>query len=89
MVVQQGAKAILLLQRYFISLGDDWIYIFWSMLLVLEAHCSGRPSHTIAEGAASLVPLPCCLQPWKAAAIHAEHCSPCILCASFDQPFND
>lgn len=42
-------------------LGIEWIYLFWSMLLVLEEHCSGRPSHTIAAGAASLVsPLPLC-----------------------------
>lgn len=42
-------------------LRTEWVYLFWSVLLVLEELCSGRPSHTIAEGAASLVSPPRCL----------------------------
>lgn len=55
-------------QRYFIiaevfyqSWRFEWIYLFWTMLLVLEENCSGRPSHTVAAGAASLVSSRHCL----------------------------
>lgn len=70
-------------------LETEWICLSWSMLLLLEEHCSGRPSHSIAAGAASLCPHATGSTPWKAAPIHTENCSPCILWASFDQPFND
>lgn len=81
---------ISLLQRYFISLGDwvDLPFLEYAAALRRALFRETFSRHLLPELPA-LCPHATGSTPWKAAPIHTENCSPCILWASFDQPFND
>lgn len=77
MVVQQGScKGVLSV------LETEWICLFWWIV-------QGDFLTPLLQELPALCTHPAASTPWKAAPMHAEHCSPCILWANSDQPSNE